>query len=72
MPSVLPEVPKPRWRQLGVADRVLDVLVAEVLLDGPCVVTVVGELVSGRVAEHVGGAQGIQDRRSVLPGRQSF
>jgi hypothetical protein len=39
--------------ELGVADRVLDVLVAEVVLDRARVLAVVGELEARRVAEHV-------------------
>ena len=57
---VLPEVPEPGRVGLSVADGVLDVLVAQVLLDGPRVVAIVGQLVSGRVAEHVGMSREIE------------
>ena len=40
-------------RKLGVADRVLDVLVPEVVLQSPCVVAVVGKLEPTGMAQHV-------------------
>ena len=48
--SISPEILKPRWRQLGVSDGVLDVLVPQVVLDRPCVVAVPCELVAGSMA----------------------
>ena len=51
---VLPESVEPVWCKLGVPDRVLDVLVSQVMLDRPGVVAVVGELETTGVAEHVG------------------
>jgi hypothetical protein len=45
---------EPVGRHLGVSDRVLDVLAAEVVLQGPRVVAIVGELERAGVAEHVG------------------
>ena len=40
--------------KLGIEDRVLDVPVTQVELDGAGVLAVVGEFEAGRVAEHVG------------------
>src|SRR5262249_5218575 len=42
--SVPPEILEPVRRQLGIAHRVLDVLVPEVVLQGARVVAIVGEL----------------------------
>ena len=50
---VLPEVLEPVRRKLRVAHSVRDVLVAQVLLDRPRVVTIVRKLVAACVAEHV-------------------
>jgi len=50
---VLKEAVEPMWRQLGVPDGVLYVLVAKVVLDGPSVVAVIRKLESGAVAKHV-------------------
>ena len=52
--SIPPEILEPIWRKLCVAHGVLDVLVAEVMLNGPRVVSVVGEFVAACVAEHLG------------------
>jgi hypothetical protein len=41
--SILPEVPEAGWRKLGVPNRVLDVLVPEVVLRGARVMAVIGE-----------------------------
>ena len=51
--SVAPEIFEPVRRQLGVAHRVLDVLVAEVGLHRPRVCALVGELVAAGMAQHV-------------------
>jgi hypothetical protein len=48
-----PEVLEPIRRQLGVAHRVLDVLVAETVLQGSGIVPVVGELIAARMPQHV-------------------
>ena len=40
-------------RQLGVADRVLDILVAEVRLQRPGVVTGIGKRIAATVPKHV-------------------
>src|SRR5215831_9129706 len=48
-----PKVLEPVWRHFGVSDRVLDVLVPEVVLQGPRVVAIVGELKPTGVAKHV-------------------
>src|SRR5262249_2357268 len=52
--SSAPEIPEPIGRQLGIADRVLDVLVPEVVLQGSSVVAVIGQLEAAGVAQHVG------------------
>src|SRR5262249_45310718 len=51
--SVLPKVFEPVGRHFGVSDRVLDVLVAQVMLQGPRVVAVVGQLEATGMAKHV-------------------
>jgi hypothetical protein len=51
--SIPPEVLEPRWRQLAVANSVLDVLVAEVGLQRPGVDTVVGQLEPTGMTQHV-------------------
>ncbi len=51
--SVRPEVLKSGRRQLGVAGRVPDILVAEVALDRPFVLAGISQLVAGGVADHV-------------------
>jgi hypothetical protein len=48
-----PKVFKAVRRHLGVPDRVLNVLVPEVVLQGPCVVPVVGEFEPTGMAKHV-------------------
>ena len=48
-----PKVLEPVGRKLGVPDRVLNVLVPEVVLQGPSVVTIVGEFEPAGVAKHV-------------------
>ena len=51
--SVAPEVVEATWRQLGVTHRVRNVLVPEVLLNAARVVTIVGQLVTASMAQHV-------------------
>ena len=48
-----PEILEPRRRQLGVADRVLNVLMTEVSLKRSGIVSLVGERVAAGVPEHV-------------------
>jgi hypothetical protein len=48
-----PKIFEPRWRQLGVPHRVLDVLVAQVGLQRACIMTIVGKLEARGVPEHV-------------------
>src|SRR5262245_63923276 len=48
-----PEILEPSGRQLGVAHRVLDVLVPEICLQRARVVASIGQRVTGRMAEHV-------------------
>jgi hypothetical protein len=52
--SVPPERLEPVGRQVRVAGRVCDVLVAEVVLNRSRVLPVVGQFVAGRVSQHVG------------------
>ena len=52
--SVPPKIFEPVGRHFGVPDRVLNVLVPEVMLQGPRVVAVVGQLEPTGVAKHVG------------------
>jgi hypothetical protein len=49
-----PEILEPRRRQFRIAHRVLDVLVAEVSLQRPRVVALIGQRVTACVPEHVG------------------
>ena len=51
--SVPPKVLESVWRHVGVPDRVMNVLVPEVMLQGPRVVAIVGELEPAGVAKHV-------------------
>jgi len=51
---VSPESVKSLGRQLGIPNRMRDVLVPQVVLDGSCVVPVVRQLVSAGVSQHVG------------------
>src|SRR5262245_26907106 len=48
-----PEVLEPMRRQLGISDRVLDVLVAKVVLQGSRVVAIICQLEPTGVAKHV-------------------
>ena len=50
---VPPKVVEPVGRHFGVPDRVLNVLVTEVVLQGPRVVAIVGELEPAVMANHV-------------------
>src|SRR5262245_43561519 len=51
--SVFPKIFEPIGSHFGVPDRVLNVLVPEVVLQRPRVVAIVGELVSTGMAKHV-------------------
>ena len=51
--SVPPKVLESVGRHFGVPDRVLDVLVPEVVLQGPRVVTIIGQLEPTGMAKHV-------------------
>jgi hypothetical protein len=50
---VSPKVLEPRVGQFGIARRVLDVFVAEIRLQRSRIYSVVGQLVAGRVPQHV-------------------
>src|SRR5438105_106545 len=52
-PSVLPEALEPLWRHLRIADRVLNIPMPEVVLDGSRVVALVRQLEAARVPQHV-------------------
>jgi hypothetical protein len=51
--SVPPKVLEPVGSHFGVSDRVLDVLVPEVVLQGARVVAIIGQLEAAGVAKHV-------------------
>ena len=51
--SIHPEIFEPVRSQLSVAGGVLDVPVTEVMLDRAGIPSVVGQLVAGRMAQHV-------------------
>ena len=50
---ISPKVAEPVRRKLGVSDGVLDVLVAEVVLQGSGIVPVVGKFIAARMPQHV-------------------
>src|SRR5262249_48656090 len=52
--SVPPKVLEPVGRHFGVPDCVLNVLVPEVVLQGPRVVAIIGQLEPAGMAQHVG------------------
>jgi hypothetical protein len=51
--SVLPEILEPIWSHFGVSHGVHDILVAHVVLERSGVMPIVGELVAGRMPQHV-------------------
>jgi hypothetical protein len=51
---IAPEILEPICRQFGVAGGMLNVAVPQIMLDRPRVLPVVGQLVAGGVAQHVG------------------
>src|SRR6516164_2020158 len=51
--SVPPKVFEPVGRHFGIPDRVLNVLVPKVVLQGPRVVAIIGQLEPAGMAEHV-------------------
>jgi hypothetical protein len=50
--SVLPEILEPIRRHFGVANRVHDIFMAHIVLEGSGVMPIVGELVTSGVPEH--------------------
>jgi hypothetical protein len=50
---VLPEILEPIRRHFGVTDRVHDIFMAHVVLEGSSVMPIIGELIAGRMAQHV-------------------
>src|SRR5262249_53526205 len=69
---VLPEVSEPVRRQGRVANRGHDRSVAEIRLDGACVVAVVGELEPAGMPQHVGMHEEREFRRDVRPGNYAL
>jgi len=61
---VLPEISKPLGRKFAISNRMLDVLVAEIVLQRASIHTLIGQLKSGRMPQHVG-----MDRKRHLGGR---
>lgn len=51
--SVLPEILEPIRRHLGVSNRVHDIFMPQVVLEGPSIMPIVGQLVASGVPEHV-------------------
>ena len=51
---VLPEISKPLGRKFAISNRMLDVLVAEIVLQRASIHTLIGQLKSGRMPQHVG------------------
>ena len=66
--SIAPEVLETGRRQLGVAHRVLDVLVAEIGLQRAGIDAVIGELETAGVAQHVRMHWEIEVSRDTEPG----
>ena len=60
---ILPEGFEPVRRELRVSDRVRDVLVTQIMLNRPCVLSVVRQLEPSRVPEHVWMDRETQFRR---------
>ena len=50
-PLSAPEVLEPPWCQLGIANRVLDILVAEIGLERPGISALVGQRIAAGVAQ---------------------
>src|SRR5260221_7754143 len=51
--SIAPKIAESVGRKLGISHRVLNVLVAEIVLQGSGVVAIVGELEAARMPQHV-------------------
>ena len=51
--SILPEIPEPVGRKLCVPNRVLDVFVPKIVLQGARVVAIIGEFEAAGMAKHV-------------------
>lgn len=51
--SILPKVSKAVWRHLGVANRVLDVLVPEISLQRPGIVALASQQIAAGMPKHV-------------------
>ena len=51
--QLAPKILEAVRRHFGVSDRVLDVLVPEVVLESPCVVAIIGEFKTTGMAQHV-------------------
>jgi hypothetical protein len=66
-PLVPPKILEPRRRQLGVAHRMLDVLVTQVGLQRASIVASIGKRVPASVTEHA--RMGLEDSLPALPAR---
>jgi hypothetical protein len=53
-PLVLPEIAEPLGREFAISNRMLDVLVAEIVLQRPSIHTLIGQLEPSRMPQHVG------------------
>jgi hypothetical protein len=61
---ILPEISEPLGRKFAIPNRMLDVFVAEIVLQRTSIHTLIGELEPSRVPQHVG-----MDRKRHLGGR---
>lgn len=68
--AILPKIPEPIRRQLGVPHRVLDVLVPQVVLDRPGVVPVVRQLEPTPMPQHVRMYREVEAGLAPCPGDQ--
>jgi hypothetical protein len=53
LPALPPELLEPIRGHFRVSDGMLDILVAKVMLQGSCIVAIVGELIATGVTQHV-------------------
>ena len=51
--SISPEILEPLGRQFRVADRMLDIFMAEIVLDRPGIVAVIGEFITSGMTQHM-------------------
>lgn len=60
--SILPEFLKWPWCQLGVTDGVMDVAVAQIILNPPQIEPLIGKVVSAGMAQLVGMDREVETR----------